>query len=261
MALDGIAKVLLSSGDNETVIAQLAALPLDENLSIDLATAYRQTGQLDDAARVLKDSLKTHPDSGALTSALVSIYSKQLRLTEAEKIAEQLARRHPDYIEAQRVYLQVMVFNAENEAAMPLARKLLSQAPHDADFLYLNGVLERAAGAQMLTRMFALAIRGISEPDCRRSIEASRPIIANIGPQPRDLGLAHAGSEHRDRCIVGMNLGCGQQTNHALGAAHATDLLYTSTTSIPTVNGLRRATPRCTSWRGRGPAVSRLLRT
>ncbi len=70
MALDGIAKVLLSSGDNETVIAQLAALPLDENLSIDLATAYGQTGQLDDAARVLKDSLKTHPDSGPLLRRL-----------------------------------------------------------------------------------------------------------------------------------------------------------------------------------------------
>jgi tetratricopeptide (TPR) repeat protein len=29
---------------------------------------------------------------------------------------------------------------------MPLARKLLAQAPRDADFLYLNGVLERANG-------------------------------------------------------------------------------------------------------------------
>jgi len=40
----------------------------------------------------------------------------------------------------------VLVFNAENQAAAPLARKLLAQAPHDADLLYLNGVVERASG-------------------------------------------------------------------------------------------------------------------
>jgi Flp pilus assembly protein TadD len=40
----------------------------------------------------------------------------------------------------------VLVFNAENQSAVPLARKLLAQAPHDADFLYLNGVLERTTG-------------------------------------------------------------------------------------------------------------------
>ena len=40
----------------------------------------------------------------------------------------------------------MLVFNAENQTALPLARKLLAQAPHDADFLYLNGVLERTAG-------------------------------------------------------------------------------------------------------------------
>jgi tetratricopeptide (TPR) repeat protein len=146
MALDGIAKILLAAGDNETVIAQLWGMKLDENLTLDLATAYGRTGQFNDAARVLNQALKTYPSSATLTSSLVAIYVKQLRLEDADKVAEQLARRNPRDIEAQRVYLQVLVLNAENQTAAPLARKLLTQAPHDADFLYLNGVLERATG-------------------------------------------------------------------------------------------------------------------
>ena len=146
MALDGIAKILLAAGDNESVIAQLSAMQLDESLTLDLAIAYGRTGQLDNAARMLNQGLKTYPNSTALTSSLVSVYVKQVRLEEADKVAEQLAHRNPRDIEAQRVYLQVLVLNAENQTAIPLARKLLAQAPHDADFLYLNGVLERATG-------------------------------------------------------------------------------------------------------------------
>ncbi len=146
MALDGIAKILLAVGDNETVIAQLSRVQLDESLTLDLAIAYGRAGQLDDAARVLNQGLKIHPNSATLTSSLVSVYVKQVRLQKAEKVAEQLSRRNPEDIEAQRVYLQVLVLNAENQTAVPLARKLLAQAPHDADFLYLNGVLERANG-------------------------------------------------------------------------------------------------------------------
>jgi tetratricopeptide (TPR) repeat protein len=146
MAMDGIAKILLDVGDNETVIAQLTETPLDENLTLDLATAYRKTGQFDDAARVLTEGLKNYPNSAALTSLLVSDYVKLSRFDEATKVAEQLASRNPHDIEAQRIYLHVLVFNAENKTAVPLARKLLAQAPHDADLLYLNGVLERTAG-------------------------------------------------------------------------------------------------------------------
>jgi tetratricopeptide (TPR) repeat protein len=146
MASDGIAKILLAAGDNETVIAQLSSVQLDENLALDLAIAYGRSGQLDNAASTLIQGLKIYPNSTTLTSSLVSVYVKQARHEEAEKIAKQLARRNPRDIEAQRVYLSVLVFNAENQAAVPLARKLLAQAPHDADFLYLNGVLERTAG-------------------------------------------------------------------------------------------------------------------
>lgn len=146
MALDGIARILLAKGDNESVIAQLAGMQLDEKLTLDLANAYRGAGQFANAASVLSRELKTYPDSAPITSLLASVYLQQLRISEADEVAAQLARRNPHNIEAQRVYLQVLVFNAENQTAMPLARKLLAQAPHDADFLYLNGVLERDAG-------------------------------------------------------------------------------------------------------------------
>ncbi len=146
MALDGIAKILLAAGDNESVIAGLQGVQLDENLTLDLATAYGRTGRFNDAARVLSEGMKSYPNSAALTSSLVSVDVKLSRFDEAAKVAEQLAHRNPHDIEAQRVYLSVLVFNAEYQTAIPLARKLLEQAPHDADFLYLNGVLERTSG-------------------------------------------------------------------------------------------------------------------
>ena len=153
MALDGIAKTLLAAGDNETVIAQLSRMQLDENLTLDLAIAYGRAGQLDNAAGTLNQGLATYPDSTSITSSLVSVYSKQLRLEEAEKVGSQLASRNPHNIEAQRVYLQVLVFTGKNLEALPLARKLLMQAPNDADFLYLNGVVERATGKLEDARM------------------------------------------------------------------------------------------------------------
>jgi tetratricopeptide (TPR) repeat protein len=146
MALDGIAKVLLAAGDNDSVIAQLSTMHLDENLALDLAVAYGRAGRLDNAAATLNQALNSNPDSTALTASLVSVYVKEVRLSEADKAAEQLARRKPSDIEAQRILLQVLVLNAENQTAIPLARKSLAQAPHDADFLYLNGVLERTSG-------------------------------------------------------------------------------------------------------------------
>ncbi len=53
--------------------------------------------------------------------------------------------------------------------------------------------------------MFALAILGVSEPHCSRSDLCSRPIVPHIGPQPGRLGLAVAGSQHRNRRIIGVD--------------------------------------------------------
>ncbi len=145
-AKDGLAKSQITIGDYGAVIGQLQTAKLDENLTIDLAAAYRMVDLFDDAARVLSDGLKVYPASDGLTGALVSLNIHVSHLAEAQALAEKLARQKPRDLEAQRIYLRTLVINGENDVAVPLGRKLLALAPHDADLLNMNGFLERKAG-------------------------------------------------------------------------------------------------------------------
>ncbi len=145
-ALDGLAKNLLAAGDYGTVIRRLRSVPLDENLTLDLAIAYRMADMFDDAQKVLSDGLKIYPNSDGLTGALVSLDIHVAHNQAAQALAEKQARQKPRDIEAQRTYLRTLIINGDNQTAAPLARKLLALAPHDPDFLYLNGLLERGAG-------------------------------------------------------------------------------------------------------------------
>src|ERR1017187_9389149 len=61
--------------------------------------------------------------------------------------------------------------------AAPLGRRLLALAPHDSDFLYLNGILEREAGD------FATA---------RKHLEESVAINSNFYNSHYNLGVALA---------------------------------------------------------------------
>ncbi|MFZ0746160.1 MAG: tetratricopeptide repeat protein [Terracidiphilus sp.] len=145
-ALDGLAKTLIAAGDYGTVIRRLRSLPLDENLTLDLAIACRMGDMFDDAERVLTEGLKTYPDSDGLTGALVSLDIHVAHSEAAQALAEKHAHQKPRDIEAQRIYLRTLIINGDNQVAAPLARKLLALAPHDPDFLFLNGMLERGAG-------------------------------------------------------------------------------------------------------------------
>ena len=145
-ALDGLAKSLISIGEYEAAIRHLRTQARDESLTLDLAVAYRKAEQFDEAARVLTDGLKIYPHSVALGGALVSLDAHQSHYAAARERAEALARSHPDDLEAQRIYLRTLVVTGDNEAAMPVGRKLLALAPQDADLLNLNGFLERKAG-------------------------------------------------------------------------------------------------------------------
>ena len=145
-ALDGLSKAQIDAGDYGAVISRLRSSQRDENLTLDLAAAYRQEDMFDDAARVLSDRLKSYPNSDRLTGALVSLDIHLSHFEVAQALAEKLARRKPSDIEAQRIYLQVLVSHGENDLAARLGRRLLALAPQDADFLYLNGILEREAG-------------------------------------------------------------------------------------------------------------------
>ncbi len=145
-ALDGLARSLLSIGDFDTVILRLRSAALDENLTLDLGTAYRNSGDLDSAIQTLIEGLKSYPKSGTLTEALVSLYAQQGRNEDATALAEKLARLNPGDIPAQRTYLWMLEENKDDEVAAPLGRKLLALAPHDIDILYMTGILERRAG-------------------------------------------------------------------------------------------------------------------
>ena len=145
-ALDGLAKGLIATGDYQAVIRLLSAAPRDQNLTLDLATAYRKAQNFDESAQVLNEGLKTWPNSDSLTAALVSLHVHQSHYAAAQTLAEDLARQKPGDLEAQRIYLRTLVIAGDLDVAAPLGRKLLALAPRDADLLNLNGFLERKAG-------------------------------------------------------------------------------------------------------------------
>ncbi len=149
--LDGLAGRLIAAGDYATVIRNLRSVARDGNLALDLATAYRNTGMLDQAEQTLKQGLDADPGSDALTAALVSLYD-ETNYAAATALAEKIAREKPGDLEAQRIYLRTLVDIGDSDRAVPLARKLLAQAPHDADLLNLNGELEKKAGDYQAAR-------------------------------------------------------------------------------------------------------------
>ncbi len=144
--LDGLARSLMTAGEYDAAIQKLRSAPLDEELTLDLATAYRKAGMYDEAAQALNDGLQAMPDSDALTAALVALDIDESRFEAASLLAEKIAGRKPNDLEAQRIYLRTLIINGNNDVAAPLARKLLAVAPHDADLLNLNGLLEQKAG-------------------------------------------------------------------------------------------------------------------
>ncbi len=168
VALDGQAKSLIAAGDYASVIRNLRSVARDDNLTLDLALAYRNSGMLDEVEQTLKQGLDANPDSDALTTALISLYYKT-NYAAATELAEKIARQKPGDLEAQRIYLRTLVMIGDKDRAVPLGRKLLARAPHDADLLNMNGVLEREAGDYQAARKHleeAVALNS-SDPDPR----------------------------------------------------------------------------------------------
>jgi Flp pilus assembly protein TadD len=145
-ALDGLARAFIATGDYQGAIRLLRNARRDESTNVDLAVAYRKAQMFDEAAEVLREALKAYPYSDGVTGALVSLEAHQSHYAAAQTLAEELARQKPDDLEAQRIYFRTLVVIGDNDAAMPLGRKLLALAPKDADLLNLNGFLERKAG-------------------------------------------------------------------------------------------------------------------
>ena len=154
MALDGASKNLLATRAFDAVIALLGPQPEGEDLTLDLASAYQGAGSPDQAMEVLKKGLEASPSSRELTRALVTNLLSQQRYQEAAKSGAKLVQQSPGDLDAQILYLHVLVLNDDEDLARPLARKLLSAAPHNFGVLYLNGLLENRSGNYASARTF-----------------------------------------------------------------------------------------------------------
>ena len=146
MALDGLCGALMDQQKFDAVISLLQSVPLDENLALELASAYTRVGLPVQAVDAVSGAMKTYPDSIVLSNALVTLYTKVARTLDAEKLAEQTWKAHPNDVSVQVSYLRILVLNGDWSPAAPVGAKLLTETPHDFDTLYLNGVLERQQG-------------------------------------------------------------------------------------------------------------------
>ena len=105
--IDGIAKILLAAGDNETVIAQLSRMQLDENLTLDLATAYGRTGLFNDAASTSERRAEDLPEFSRRSPLRSSPFTLSCRaLKRPTRSQSNWPTAIPSDIEAQRIYLQ-----------------------------------------------------------------------------------------------------------------------------------------------------------
>lgn len=154
IALDGASKNFLAARDFNSVIALLGPEPKGEGMILQLAAAYDGTGNTDQAIEILKRGLEANPGSVLLERQLINDLALQARFGEAAKLSEQLVQQHPRDLDAKILYLHVLVLQNDEDLARPLAKKLLSAAPHNFSVLYLNGVLENRSGNYTAARRF-----------------------------------------------------------------------------------------------------------
>jgi tetratricopeptide (TPR) repeat protein len=155
-ALGALSKDLLANKNYGAEIALLGprspAAQLTPELTLDLAMAYGQTGKLEDADEILRAALRAHPTSLPLAETLAATLVLQARRQEASAVLQTAIKNHPADLKVRVLYLWVLVQQDEAEKAQQLASKLLGEAPHNWEVLYLNGVLERRAGEYQAAR-------------------------------------------------------------------------------------------------------------
>lgn len=154
LAIRGLSKNLLAAKEFDAVIALLGPQPTDESAVLDLASAYEGAGTADQATIVLRKALEDNPTSTPLTRSLITSLVLQSHYQDAAQLAKGLVQRLPEDLDAQTLYLHVLVLGDDEELAQPLAKKLLLTAPHDFSVLYLNGVLQNRSGDYAAGRTF-----------------------------------------------------------------------------------------------------------
>lgn len=146
-ALDGLSKNLIDQHDYFAAIALLRDARRDEDLNLDLASAYGFAGMLDESAATVKQALAADPSSLRLTKALATVYIHQQRYQDATILLREFLQKNPGDQEAQIQYLGALVLTNDQATAVPLADKLYAVAPHDFDVLYLKGILDKGSDA------------------------------------------------------------------------------------------------------------------
>lgn len=225
-ALDGQAKALLAAGDYAAVIRSLSAAARDENLNLDLAIAYRRSGRLAEEEQTLKQGLNDTPDSDALTATLVALYVDESHYEAATALAEGIATRKPADFEAQRIYFRTLVITGDNDRAVPLGRKLLAQAPHDADLLNLNGLLEKKAGDYAAARRHLEEAVALSPNDYNPRVNLGVVLAALHRPAEAKIQLEKALALGTDEAQVHFELAKVLRTLGETAAAQQQLALY-----------------------------------
>lgn len=145
-ALEGLSQDLLDRNAFIDVVVLLRTAPRTEKLTINLARALGNMNMLDEAREVLTEVLNAHPASLPLSRALIVVLVKQVRYQDAINLAQHVVDVNPGNQEAELQLFRILVLTNHINAARPIGPKLLAKRPHDAEVLYLNGIVLRAVG-------------------------------------------------------------------------------------------------------------------
>lgn len=146
IALEGLSGSMLARKDYVGVVGLLQRAPRTEVLAFHLAEAMEELNYLDGALDVLLEATKLKPDSLMLANAESVVLVKKKSYQEAVKLWSYTVQHHPGNRLAELQFLRILVLTMHNDQALPLARKMLAQTPHDPEVLYLNGVLDEVTG-------------------------------------------------------------------------------------------------------------------
>lgn len=141
-ALDWLSKARIADGQFGAAIELLSTAPPDEDLTLDLALAYSESGQFDKAADTLSVALAKSPAALRISSALATVYVQSHRYQDATNLLRVTLNAHPDDAATQLLYLRLLVLQDDDADAQPIAQKLLAAHPQGFDALYLSGVVD-----------------------------------------------------------------------------------------------------------------------
>lgn len=161
-ALEGLSNDLMAQKNYAAVVQLLQSAPRTEKLSITLSRALGLLNYLDAASDVLLQAMKAQPDSLPLADAMVVVLIKQQKFQEAINLFQYQVKKHPGNLDAEQELFRILVLTDHINEARPLGPKLLAERPHDAEVLYLNGVVQRSLGNYQQAKVYleqAIAIQ------------------------------------------------------------------------------------------------------